>query len=589
MSAATVETPPLCIRLATPLDRQRIYRMRHDVYAQELGQHACNAEGELRDALDAFNEYIVVAHGDELCGFVSITPPGQKLFSLDKYLPRERWPFSMDAGLYEMRLLTVPDRFRSGPYAALLMHASRRYLQTQKATRVVAIGRREVLHLYEKIGFQRLGHVFQSGAVQYELMACVLDEIAPQLTKFEPLLRRWQPSVHWELDVPFLPASLSEQNGHADPAASQSTAACYHGGAFFESIGTGFDTLERRHEIINADVLDAWFPPAPSVLEALHNHLDWIVRTSPPTQCEGLVNAIAESRGVPTECIAPGAGSSDLIFRSMLRWLQPGSRVLLLDPTYGEYRHVFQRVVPCEVDCVATSSDEGFRCDLDRLAAALRRRYDLVVLVNPNNPTGMHMARADLELVVKSAPAETRIWIDEAYLDYVSSGASLERFAADSRNVVVCKSMSKAYALSGLRVGYVCGPREWMSDLRAITPPWSVGLPAQIAAVNALRAGEYYQTRYDQTRRLCSALAADLETAGLTVWRGAANFLLCRLPLHCRSLPDFLTRCRERGLFLRDVASMTSRPDSHSGLFRIAVKDAETNRRMVQIIHNEAL
>ncbi len=329
LTSTEIDAPrSLCVRLATPADRQRIYELRHDVYAQELGQHTCNGQGELRDALDAYNEYLVVAQGEELCGFVSITPPGHGQYSLDKYLPRDEWPFPIDEGLYEMRLLTVPRRYRSGPCAALLMHASQRYLQTQNAKRVMAIGRREVLHLYLKIGFERLGRTFVSGAVHYELMACAMSEIEPHVKRFEPLLRRWEPSVQWELDCDFLPGTPpSTQNGTETP-----TQACYHGGAFFDEVGVGFESLDRRHAVINADVLDAWFPPASGVLAELEPHLDWILRTSPPTHCEGMVHEIAKARSIPEECIVPGAGSSDLIFRVMLRWLKPGAVCCSLIP-----------------------------------------------------------------------------------------------------------------------------------------------------------------------------------------------------------------------------------------------------------------
>src|SRR6266542_963020 len=99
------------------------------------------------------------------------------------------------------------------------------------------------------------------------------------------------------------------------PLQTRQSEACYHGGAFFTAIGDAFDDLDRRHDVINADVLDAWFPPAPGVLEALRAHLDWLARTSPPTNCDGLVRTIAEVRGMPAECVLPGAGSSDLIYR----------------------------------------------------------------------------------------------------------------------------------------------------------------------------------------------------------------------------------------------------------------------------------
>src|SRR5690349_8007437 len=96
----------VCIRLATAQDREAIYRLRHLVYARELGQHPENAAGRLTDPLDAFNLYLVAALADTVAGFVSVTPPGRS-YSIDKYLPRDRLPFPCDDGLYEVRLLTV--------------------------------------------------------------------------------------------------------------------------------------------------------------------------------------------------------------------------------------------------------------------------------------------------------------------------------------------------------------------------------------------------------------------------------------------------------------------------------------------------
>jgi len=87
-------------------------------------------------------------------------------------------------------------------------------------------------------------------------------------------------------------------SGHPSPSVHPLRDTCYHGGAFFEAIGDDFATLERRQRIIPADVLDAWFPPASAVLKALRAHLDWIVRTSPPTNGDGLVRALAAARGV---------------------------------------------------------------------------------------------------------------------------------------------------------------------------------------------------------------------------------------------------------------------------------------------------
>src|SRR3954469_10222756 len=124
----------------------------------------------------------------------------------------------------------------------------------------------------------------------------------------------------------------------------------YHGGAFFEAVGDEFDRLAAKDDVISADVLDAWFDPAPAVLEALREHLPWTLRTSPPTSCDGMRRVIARTRGVDPANVLPGAGSSDLIFLALRHWVHQDSRVLILDPMYGEYAHVLEQVIGCRVD-----------------------------------------------------------------------------------------------------------------------------------------------------------------------------------------------------------------------------------------------
>src|SRR5262249_19608250 len=157
----------------------------------------------------------------------------------------------------------------------------------------------------------------------------------------------------------------------------------------------------------------------PKVLAALQQFLPWLLRTSPPTACEGLIETIAQARGVAPENILPGAGSSDLIFRALRHWLTPSSHALILDPTYGEYAHVLEQVIGCTVDKLTLAREDNYAVDLKFLQAALEDEYDLVILVNPNSPTGQHIPRADLESVLAKVPLPTRIWIDETYIDYV--------------------------------------------------------------------------------------------------------------------------------------------------------------------------
>ena len=555
----------VAIALADESDRPELYGLRHQVYALELGQHPPNSAQRLTDPLDAYNLYFKAVVAGRIAGFVSVTPPGHS-YSVDKYFAREDFPFRFDDGLYEVRLLTVLPSHRRLALASLLMYAALRWVESQGGTRIVAIGRVEVLSLYRKAGLQPLNRKVTSGAVTFELLTATLPELVRSVDRHKRELFWLERRVDWQLNIPF----------HASRT-------CSHGGAFFEAIGEDFHHLERRDEVISADVLDAWFPPSPRVISAIGENLPWLMRTSPPTNAGGMVRAIALARNIPTECIVAAAGSSELIFLALRDWLDGKSRVLRFDPSYGEYTHVAERVVGCRVDKLALRRDDDYALPLAKLELELASAfYDLVVIVNPNSPTGGHVPRKQLEEVIARIPSRTRVWIDETYVEYAGPGESLEGFAASSENVVVCKSMSKVYALSGVRAAYLCAPAPIAHALRQITPPWAVSLPAQVAAVNALEDSEYYAARYAENHHLREQLASSLRGIGLTVCPGSANFLLCHLPSGSPNAALVSQRSRMRGLYLRTGEEISPVLGVHA--LRIAVKDLQTNRRIVAIL-----
>ena len=550
---------------ASNVDREEIYRIRHEVYARELGQHPLNTAKLLRDSLDDGNVYIVAKVAGKMVGFISVTTPGQPRYSIDKYFARETLPFPVDEGLYEIRLLTVLRAHRGSELAMLLMYAAFRWVESHGGRQLVAIGRREILDLYVKAGLTPVGKVTHCGLVTYDLLHAAVSGVRETLQQFRGLLARMEGKTDWQLDFSF-----------------QRPAACFHGGDFFKAVGEGFEALERKDTIINADVLDAWFPPSPLVTAALKEHLEWLVKTSPPTQCDGLIDGIARARGVKPMNILPGAGSSDLIFRALPHWLSSSSHALILDPTYGEYAHALEHVIGATVDRLLLARKNNYEVDLERLQNALRDGYDLVVLVNPNSPTGRHIPRHVLEAVLRGVPSETRVWVDETYVEFAGPTESLETYAVQTENVIVCKSMSKVYALSGLRVAYLCAGAHQLEALRAVTPPWAVSLPAQLAATVALKDQAYYEARYAETRVLRERLGEELEAAGWEVVPGTANFLLAHLPENGMSAERLVQECRRRGLFLRNAGLMGSQMGSRA--IRVAVKDAATNARIVRII-----
>lgn len=554
------------ISLATNADRNHIYRLRYEVYASELMQHPPNEASMLRDNLDDFNIYIVAKINGEIAGFVSITPPNKNLYSIDKYFMREEIPFMIDERTFEIRLLTVLKAFRGRPIALSLMWAAFRWIQSSGGVKIIAIGRTSVLDIYLKLGFNDTKKEVHSGKVTFNVIHAKVDELNDFIdNNYKLLFQKVRNHCDWKLAIEFF-----------------KPAQCYHGGAFFDAIGTEFDDLDRRQNIINADVLDAWFDPAPQLIHDIKSHIAWIFKTSPPTDCAGMAVGIARSRGVNPDNILPGAGSSDLIFLAFQAWLVPASRVLILDPTYGEYVHILENIIQCRVDRINLRRDHHYSVDLDELSRLAENNYDLIVLVNPNSPTGQHIPQKNLEDVIRKIPVHTRIWIDETYVEYCGKDQSMEKFAAGTFNTIICKSMSKVYALSGLRAAYLCAATFQLEKLRSISPPWSVSLPAQMAALIALKNDRYYQKCYAKTHILRDAFSAQLSTIeSVEITNSMVNFVLCHLPESGPDAATVVSKCREMGLYLRDVSSMGKNFNKHT--IRIAIKDKKTNQKMLQI------
>lgn len=576
-------TAPIQVRYGTERDREAIYRYRHDIFATELGQHPVNSENRLCDGLDEFNHYLVVAREGRMLGFVSITPPTRNQYSIDKYLNRADFAELNDDRLYEVRLLSVLPDYRHHRIVGLLMLACLRWIRGQGGRRMVGIGRREVLGMYQKVGFRQLGQTVQSGEVTFELMVADVEKCWTMI-QANPTVELLTRNVDWVLDdCDHHPAPALDGDGEAaNHGTSTTNGVCYHGGASITELGERLEHLSRFDDVINADVLDAWFPPPPAVTQQLAQYLPQLARTSPPTQANGLIQTIAQTRGLNSSRIAVGAGSSDLIFRCFSRWLNRHSRVLLIEPTYGEYAFVLEQVIGCHVDRMLLERRHQYQIQDAEFRETVQRNYDLIIAVNPNNPTGSFLVRDRFQGLIASVPSTTRVWIDECYVDYVNPQESAESLTEQFSNLVVVKSLSKVLALSGLRVGYLVSSVESVMEIRKHTPPWVVGMPGQLAAMLALQHPDYYLQRYEETDRMRREMEKQMADLGWDVVPGIANFFMFFLPQSGPTAAEFCVACRESGLYLRDLSPTSPSLGRHA--LRVAVKDSETNARTISIL-----
>lgn len=356
----------------------------------------------------------------------------------------------------------------------------------------------------------------------------------------------------------------------------------FHGGQFFHSIGLDFSQLGRSEQVINADVLDAWFDPSPRVLAAIREYLPFVLRTSPPIYSEGLTETISKVRGIARESILPGGGSSDLIFSLFPRIIGRGERALILDPMYGEYQHILENVLGAAVTRFELTKAQNFSVDPDLLILMIRRvKPKVVVLVNPNSPTGNHLPKAEVLRVIRSVSPATQFVVDETYVEYVGREESLETEATEVRNLVVIKSMSKVYALSGARVGYMVASEAIVNQLSVALRPWAVSLCGQIAAVEALKDSEYYEERYADTHLLRRELTEMLSSQPDTkVYPSVANFVLVELLGEGVTAERVVRTLIDEDIYIRNVDSMST--GFGNRFVRIAVKDGKKNRRVVE-------
>ncbi|MEK7106827.1 MAG: histidinol-phosphate transaminase [Patescibacteria group bacterium] len=349
----------------------------------------------------------------------------------------------------------------------------------------------------------------------------------------------------------------------------------YHGGAFFNAIGNDFSTLENSTKVISADVLDAWFDPSPKVIEKIREYLSFALKTSPPTHCEGLIRTISEQRDIPQENIIVGSGSSNLIFAFFPHVVKKGDKVLILDPMYGEYSHILEDVINVELFRHALDKERDFVLDYDLLTKNITQVNPVMaVLVNPNSPTGQYWDRENILTLAKTFSDVTFV-VDEAYIDYVGGEKTVERDVAKHPNLVVIKSMSKVYGLSGVRLAYLTAPVSIIERIFQFIPPWPVSLVAQIAGVEALKDKKYYLRKYAETKSLREGMMQDLQMPSVKIFNSVANFFLVNLTGAGLSARNIVEELRKKNIYLRNCDSISKQ--FHDDFIRIAVKDKTTN------------
>ena len=297
------------------------------------------------------------------------------------------------------------------------------------------------------------------------------------------------------------------------------------------------------------------FPPLPEVARVIEEGVGALNRY-PDGAARALRRALAERHGAAPEQVAVGNGSCELILLAGQALLDPGTTVVHADPSFALYPHLATAAGTAAV-AVPLAPDEGH--DLDAMAAAVDERTRLVIVCNPNNPTGVRRSADEIERFLDGLPEDLAVLVDEAYIDFVSdpdSGRTMS-MARERPNLLVTRTFSKAHGLCGLRVGYGVGGASWVAAIDQVRQPFNTNALGQAAALESLRhPGELARrtaTLIEERGRMERELAA----MGIEHVPSQANFLLvtpdARLGPDPSAVHEQLLRL---GVIVRDGAAL---------------------------------
>lgn len=321
----------------------------------------------------------------------------------------------------------------------------------------------------------------------------------------------------------------------------------------------------------SASINPLGFPPScrKALLSAIKS-----IPPYPDPSSTALKEAIAGFHGVGVDEVVPANGSNEII--SIIPRLLKSGPALIVEPAFSEYRKALG-LSGIKVKSHLLCEQDGFTLNPARLNKAMEG-CSAVYIANPSNPTGVLTGKEDLLDIISHAKLKgALVVIDEAFADFTA--VSLIPEAIKSGNVIVLKSMTKFYAMAGLRLGYAVGGKKLMARLSALIPAWSVNTLASSAGVAALkdRAFRKKTLEWFETERkfLFEGLAS---LSGLVPFESSANYIMVKFNggVDARELRRALLE--KDGVIIRELSAFRGLGPE---FFRVAVLGREENKRLL--------
>jgi len=314
----------------------------------------------------------------------------------------------------------------------------------------------------------------------------------------------------------------------------------------------------------------------PAWLRSLINKELHLVSHYPDPDCEQLIETISKKYQIDKKLIVAANGSTELLH--LLPNMMPGKRVIVPVPCYIDYLDVFDKN-GFEVTELVLDSSDHFSLSIDKISQYLQGN-DTVIFGNPINPTGAAMADSKI-LELAARHRQTLFIIDEAFHDFISPFATV---GGQAVNILTLNSLTKFFAIPGLRVGFGIFPEPICTKIKNFLPQWSVNVLAQQVAIKALSDEKYCRS----TQSICSKLRSELQQSlneidQLKVFDSQANYLLIKLQQNFSAENLYRSLLKKR-ILIRRCGNYRGLDDSY---IRVAVRTKEENQRLVNSLIEE--
>lgn len=330
--------------------------------------------------------------------------------------------------------------------------------------------------------------------------------------------------------------------------------------------------IRRRYHLDRVARLSANespYGPFPEVVEAMKAALGSLNRY-PDGNCGVLRALLAERLAIPGECLVFGNGSCELLMLLGEAFLGPESHVVFPQPSFVMYRSI---ALAHGSSFTAVPLPE-LEYDLQAMLDGVSEKTSLLIVCNPNNPTGSYLKPESLRPFLSRVPADTAVVLDEAYGEFVTSPAWEDStgWLTDHPNLVILRTFSKIYGLAGIRLGYGIAHPQIVQALDKLRQPFNVDSLAQVAAVEALRHPHLLEARRLLVAEERDRVARTLSGMGVRVQPSEGNFLLVDVTGLAVPGPEVAQALLENGVMTRSGYAMEC-----PGWIRVTIGEAEEN------------